>query len=156
MTDQGTYIDNDQLEFAAREYINYAKGKGGNPEPFGVLLIQLHDNILRHANFRGYNDDVKDEMRGYSIMRILRRGLNTWKPETGKLFSYLTRAIFHNYITILGRYYRKLNNHRKFLRNELAGIDTKGNPKLEQMLRDWGVFDNDEAEAKDKEGYGVV
>ena len=38
----------------------------------------------------------------------------------------------------------------------MAGIDTKGNPKLEQMLRDWGVFDNDEAQSRDEEGYGVV
>lgn len=84
-------------------------------------------------------------MRGYSIMRILKRGLNTWKPEKGRLFSYLTRAIFRNYITILGRYYKRINKHRQFLRNELAEIDTKGNPKLERMLRDWGVFDNEEA-----------
>ena len=95
-------------------------------------------------------------MRGYSIMRILKRGLNTWVPEKGRLFSYLTRAIFRNYITILGKYYKRINRHRQFLRNELAGIDTKGNPKLEQMLKDWGVFDNEDAQSRDKEGYGVI
>ena len=68
----------------------------------------------------------------------------------------MTRVIFRNYITILGRYYKRINKHRQFLRNELAGIDTKGNPKLERMLRDWGVFDNEEAQERDKEGFGVV
>ena len=68
----------------------------------------------------------------------------------------MTRAIFRNYITILGRYYKRINKHRQFLRNELAEIDTKGNPKLERMLRDWGVFDNEEAQYRDKEGFGVV
>lgn len=51
-------------------------------------------------------------MRGYSIMRILKRGLNTWVPEKGRLFSYLTRAIFRNYITILGKHYKRINRHR--------------------------------------------
>lgn len=68
----------------------------------------------------------------------------------------MTRAIFRNYITILGRYYKRINKHRQFLRNELAEIDTKGNPKLERMLRDWGVFDNEEAQERDREGFGVV
>ena len=149
------YIDKEKLELTAMEYMRYFKGEGGNPEPFGAMLLQLHDNILQHSNFRGYDDEVKDEMRGYSIMRILKRGLNTWVPEKGRLFSYLTRAIFRNYITILGKHYKRINRHRQFLRNELAGIDTKGNPKLEQMLRDWGVFDNEEAQSRDEEGFGV-
>ena len=68
----------------------------------------------------------------------------------------MTRAIFRNYITILGRYYKRINKHRQFLRNELAEIDTKGNPKLERMLRDWGVFDNEEAQSRDEDGFGVV
>lgn len=40
------YIDNDKLELTAMEYMRFFKGEGGNPEPFGAMLLQLHDNIL--------------------------------------------------------------------------------------------------------------
>ena len=40
------YIDKDKLELTAMEYMRYFKGEGGNPEPFGAMLLQLHDNIL--------------------------------------------------------------------------------------------------------------
>lgn len=40
------YIDKDKLELTALEYMRFFKGEGGNPEPFGAMLMQLHDNIL--------------------------------------------------------------------------------------------------------------
>ena len=40
------YIDKEKLELTAFEYMKYFKGEGGNPEPFGAMLLQLHDNIL--------------------------------------------------------------------------------------------------------------
>ena len=43
---QTQYIDKEKLERTAMEYMTYFKGEGGNPEPFGAMLLQLHDNIL--------------------------------------------------------------------------------------------------------------
>ena len=40
------YIDKEKLEQTALEYMRYFNGEGGNPEPFGTMLLQLHDNIL--------------------------------------------------------------------------------------------------------------
>ena len=40
------YIDKEKLELTALEYMRYFKGEGGNPESFGAMLLQLHDNIL--------------------------------------------------------------------------------------------------------------
>ena len=56
-------------------------------------------------------------------MRIVKCGLNSFDPNRGcKAFSYITRAIFQNYITILSRYYKKLNQHQQYIKNELAQL----------------------------------
>ena len=71
--------------------------------------MDLHDNVLRHSNFCRYRQDLKDEMKSYSLFRILKCGLRSFDPEKAKAFSYFTRAVFVNYITVIRRYYKKLN-----------------------------------------------
>ena len=64
---------------------------------------------MRHSNFCRYRQDLKDEMKSYSLFRIIKKGLQSFNPEKAKAFSYFTRAVFVNYITVIRRYYKKLN-----------------------------------------------
>ena len=64
---------------------------------------------MRHRNFIGYRQDIKDEMKSYSLFRIFKRGLFTYNFECKNPFGYFTRAVFANYYTVLGQYYKKLN-----------------------------------------------
>lgn len=78
-------------------------------------------------------------MKGYSLLRIIKCGLKSYDPKRGcKAFSYLTRAIFQNYITIITRYYRKLNNHQKWVRNELANL-SPNDPIWKKFAKDFGL-----------------
>lgn len=78
-------------------------------------------------------------MKGYSLLRIIKCGLKTYDPKRGfKAFSYLTRAIFQNYITIITRYYRKLNNHQKWVKNELANL-SPNDPIWKKFAKDFGL-----------------
>ena len=101
----------------------------------------MHDNVLRHKNFNRYRQDLKDEMKSYSLYRILKCGLKSFKFGTSKPFSYFTRSIFLNYITVISRYYDRLNKHQQFIRGELMNIDTHGDPKLEQLIDRFCVSD---------------
>lgn len=79
-------------------------------ERLGQMLLDLHDNILMHPNFNKYRDDIKSEMKGDSILKIMYNGLKSYDPSYGeRAFSYLTSIIFRNYITTLRNKYRKLN-----------------------------------------------
>lgn len=74
-------------------------------------MILLHDKILCHKSFCRYRLDLKEEMKSYSLYRILKCGLKSFKPGKSKAFSYFTRAIFVNYISCLQKYYKRLNDH---------------------------------------------
>lgn len=100
--------------------------------------------MLKHEAFRGYRQDIKDEMKSFSIFRILKCGLKSYKFDKKNAFGYFTNACYRNYIQVLGRYYTKLNHHQNWLKNELAKIDTYGNMRLEEMLHNFGVYGNEE------------
>ena len=101
--------------------------------------MALHDNVLRNRSFNKYRQDLKEEMKSYSLFRVLKRGLATWRFDRGRAFSYFTRAIFQNYITVLRRYYRRLNLHQQYVKGELAKIDTRGDPRLEWIVNHFGI-----------------
>lgn len=108
-------------------------------ERLGELLILLHDRIMGSGSFRGYRQDLKDEMRSFSIYRILKCGLKSYDFSKKNPFGYFTRAIQMNYIQVLKQYYNRLNRHQQFLKNELARIDTHGNGRLEALLNRFSV-----------------
>lgn len=133
MATKNNYVNNDELQMQMKDYIQ----TGQISERLGQILIDLHDHILEHKNFRGYRPDLKDEMKSYSLYRIIKRGLRTWDPNRGcKAFSYITRAIFHNYITILARYYSKLNKHQEYVKYQLAKID-QNNPMWKEFAKEF-------------------
>lgn len=78
-------------------------------------------------------------MKSYSLFRIIKCGLQSFNPEKAKAFSYFTRAVFVNYITVIRRYYKRINKHREYVRGELAKIDTHGDPLLERLVSDFGI-----------------
>ena len=47
----------------------------------GELLLILHDHILLRDRFVRKQQMVKDEMKSFSIYRILKRGLYTFDPK---------------------------------------------------------------------------
>lgn len=115
---KNNYIDNDELQAEMDAW----RASSSNPdervpsERLGELLILMHDKILFHKNFNGYRPDLKEEMKSYSLYRILKCGLKSFKFGTSKPFSYFTRAIFMNYITCIGKYYDRINKHQQYVK----------------------------------------
>lgn len=138
MADKKNYIDNDELEQEMSKY----RLTHQVSERLGQILIDLHDHILQHQNFRGYRQDIKDEMRSYSLLRLLKRGLDTYNPDKGcKAFSYFTRAVFQNFLTVLQRYYRTLNQHQQYVKDMLMRVDNNCEA-WKKFVRDFNLSEN--------------
>lgn len=109
-------IDKEELE---REVLNWKYSHRAS-ERLGQMLLDLHDNILKHKNFNRYNEDIKTEMKGESIVRLMKNGLKSYDPSYGtRAFSYLTQAIFRNYATTLRNYYGRLNRWQKWMKTQV-------------------------------------
>lgn len=111
------YLSNDELF----EEVMNAKRNGFVSERLGQLFMMMHDHILQHNNFRNYPNELKEDMRSYSLLKILKtfRGGHPSKCHfkhkmREKCFGYYSHAIFNNYLIVIGRHYKYLNMWRGY------------------------------------------
>lgn len=128
----------DDAEF--RRELDAWRGSAEDPalrtpsERLGQILDALHDGVLRHKCFNRYRPEVKEEMKSWSVYRILKTGLASYDFQRSP-FSYFTRAVFMNYANVLRAYYRRLNRHRKYVRDaleQMAAIGFRKGPGPEE------------------------
>lgn len=67
-------------------------------ERLGQLLIELHDHILTLSRFVKKPPQIKDEIKSYSLWRILSRGILTFDTTSTarRCFNYFTTSAVNN------------------------------------------------------------
>ena len=91
-----------------------------------TYLITLHKKVLNFPAFKNYSTDEKNEMMGYSLERILKRGIYT-ADVNKNLFAYYTSGIYINYQNYLKRYYKRLNQQRVYEEQVLLNLKCRNN-----------------------------
>lgn len=133
-------INNDELEAEILKYQASSPDKKSRTasERLGQILLDLHNNILRSKNFNRYPQEVKEDMRSDSLVRVFRWALSSWDSTKGhKAFSYLTRCIFVNYISSVMKYYKKLNQRQQYVRDQLTQLAIAGDQNAMRKLGIW-------------------
>lgn len=104
-------INNDELYNAILNY----RQTGVKSEQLGKLIFDLHNDVLLHRNFNRYQVEVKEDMRSYSLERIMKRGLETFDlSRKTQCWTYYTHSVFLNYYVWLKTHYRNINREREF------------------------------------------
>lgn len=66
------YIDRDRLHQLMRDY----KDTGTISEELGKMFMTMTDHILGHSNFRNYTQDVREEMKSYALLLLIKYSHN--------------------------------------------------------------------------------
>ena len=88
------YIDSTEF---LKEVIQSQK-LGHCTDRLGQLLLELHDHILTLSRFAKKSPDIKEEIKSYSLYRILSRGLLTFEEASSaaRCFNYFTTSAINN------------------------------------------------------------
>ena len=91
---KNNYIDAEEF---LKEVIQ-SQTDGKCTDRLGQLLIELHDHILTLSRFVKKPPQIKDEIKSYSIWRILSRGLLTFDTTSTarRCFNYFTTSAVNN------------------------------------------------------------
>lgn len=91
---KNNYIDAEEF---LKEVIQ-SQTDGKCTDRLGQLLIELHDHILTLSRFVKKPPQIKDEIKSYSIWRILSRGILTFDTSSTarRCFNYFTTSAVNN------------------------------------------------------------
>ena len=136
-----------QPEDLRQEFIQY-KTTGQMSNRLGEMFMTMCDRILRHSNFNGYTQDLKEEMKSYANLLFCRYAHNIDPNERDgrQVFNYVTAIIFSAYKQTLKKFYKVQNLKREItdayilLFNTTYGTDISNeylnNFKLEEKTND--------------------
>lgn len=140
------YLDAEEL------YDEYKKSVDNDQctERLGELFLTLTDHILRSPSFNRYPIQVKEDLSGHAIVKLM-KSLKTVKCELmpQQIFNFATRTVYTAFLSELGRHYKFENLKRKVTKDYLMKSDFVDPRIRDEMIRDIDDFDK-EIERKKK------
>ena len=140
------YLDAEEL------YDEYKKSveAGQCTERLGEMFLTLTDHMLRSPNFNRYPKELKEDLRGHALEKLM-KSLKTVKLEftPHQIFNFATRTVYTAFLSELGRHYKFDNLKRKVTKEYLMKSDFISPQIRDQMIRDIDDFDK-EVELKKK------
>lgn len=133
-------------------YDQYKKSveDGQCTDKLGEMFLTLTEHILRSSSFNRYQKEVKEDLQGHAIVKLI-KSLKTVKLEftPHQIFNFATRTIYTAFLSELGRHYKFDNLKRKVTKEYLMKSDFISPQIRDQMIRDIDDFDK-EVELKKK------
>ena len=146
--------ENKQNYLEAQElYDEYKKSVEGGQctEKLGEMFLTLTNHMLRSPNFSRYSKEVKEDLSGHAIVKLM-KSLTTvnlsFTPH--QIFNFATRAAYTAFLSELSRHYKFENLKRKVTKESLMKADFVDPRIRDQMISEIDDFDK-EVERKKKE-----
>ena len=110
MKQRNNYIDRNELHSEMKVY----KDTGVISERLGQLFITMVDHILGHSNFRNYTQAVREEMKSYALLLLVKYSHNcdAYQRDARQTFNYITTITMNAFKQVLQKYYKHLNLKR--------------------------------------------
>ena len=126
-------------------YDQYKKSveDGQCTERLGEMFITLTNHILRSPNFNRYPKEVKEDLSGHAIVKLM-KSLKTVKLEftAQQIFNFATRTVYTAFLSELGRHYKFENTKRAATRKYL-----ESSPFIDVRTREDMISEIDSFEA---------
>ena len=105
------YIDRDRLHQLMRDY----KDTGIISEELGQMFMTMTDHILGHSNFRNYTQAVREEMKSYALLLLIKYSHNcdAYQRDARQTFNYITTITMNACKQVLIKYYKNQNMKRE-------------------------------------------
>ena len=110
MKQRNNYIDRNELHSEMKVY----KDTGVISERLGQLFITMVDHILGHSNFRNYTQAVREEMKSYALLLLVKYSHNcdAYQRDARQTFNYITTITMNACKQVLIKYYKNQNMKR--------------------------------------------
>lgn len=111
--------------------------------------MTLTDHMLRSPSFNRYTKEVKEDLRGHALEKLM-KSLKTVKLEftPRQIFNFATRSAYTAFLSELSRHYMQANIKRAVTRKYLEGSPFIDARTRENMIGEIDAFEASLAEKK--------
>lgn len=92
-------------------------------EELGKMFLAICNKILNHSNFRNYDTELKADMRGYALYKLV-KGLKNYNFQFNNPFAWCSQACFNAYLTVIGKHYKQLNIKKDLMKKLSIELQT--------------------------------
>ena len=132
-------------------YNEYKKSveDGKCTDKLGLMFITLTNHILRSPSFNRYPIQVKEDLRGHALEKLI-KSLRTVKLylTAQNIFNFATRTVYTAFLSELGRHYKHENTKRAATRKYLESSPFIDVRTREQMIDEIDQFEASLVEKK--------
>ena len=136
----GNYLDQKEL------YNEYKKSVDNDQctEKLGELFLTLTYHILRSPSFNRYPKEVKEDLQGHAIVKLM-KSLKTVKLylTSQQIFNFATRTVYTAFLSELGRHYKQEGIKRAATRKYLESSPFIDARAREDMINEIDQFENE-------------
>ena len=124
-------------------YDQYKKSveDGQCTDKLGEMFLTLTEHILRSPNFNRYQKEVKEDLQGHAIVKLI-KSLKTVKLDftPRQIFNFATRTIYTAFLSELSRHYKYQNTKRAATRKYLESSPFIDVRTREDMISEIDAF----------------
>ena len=132
-------------------YDQYKKSveDGQCTDKLGEMFLTLTEHILRSPSFNRYQKEVKEDLQGHAIVKLI-KSLKTVKLDftPHQIFNFATRTIYTAFLSELSRHYKYQNTKRAATRKYLESSPFIDVRTREQMIDEIDQFEASLVEKK--------
>lgn len=92
-------------------------------DELGRMFMEIARRISNHSFFRNYTLEVKQDLIGYALEKMV-SGMKNYNFKYTNAFAYFSQAAFNAFKTQLAKHYKQLNIKRDLTKKAIIELDT--------------------------------
>ena len=116
----------------------------------GQIFYEIAENMAKHPRFNRYDPELKKDMIGDAVLKMIRNLRNFKEEKKNQSFSYCSCIAWTSFMDTLKKHYKHINRQRQMVLRLIEGLESRrmnGRTDYVQYLKDrLENFDNNNGE----------
>ena len=116
----------------------------------GQIFYEIAENMTKHPRFNRYDIELKKDMIGNAVLKMIRNLHNFKEEKSQQAFSYCSCIAWTSFVDTLKKHYKYINRQREMMTRLIEGLNSRKmngrNDYVQYLKQRLENFDNNNGE----------
>ena len=142
----GWFIDSGEIW----DEISNWKNTNQISDRLGQIFYEIAENMTKHPRFNRYDIELKKDMIGNAVLKMIRNLHNFKEEKSQQAFSYCSCIAWTSFMDTLKKHYKYINRQREMITRMIEGLNSRKvngrNDYVQYLKQRLDNFDNNNGE----------